>query len=148
VDVGGLPFHVDGAHVYRAWHPQPRTGRGTRDAVLAGTGLRDDALRPGTLGEQRLTEGVVDLVRARVREVLALQPDPRAPALRKPSGERQGCWAAGPGRELPRQILLEGRRVQVLPHTLLQPLERRNQRLRDIAPAEWPEAATGIGEPP
>jgi hypothetical protein len=43
--------------------------------MLAGAGLGDDTLGTEALGKKRLTEGVVDLVRARVREVLALEPD-------------------------------------------------------------------------
>ena len=49
-----------------------------RDAVLAGAGLGDDAALAQPPGEQRLADGVVDLVRAGVVQILALQPDPRA----------------------------------------------------------------------
>jgi hypothetical protein len=49
--------------------------------VLAGAGLGHDAPRAQALGQQRLADGVVDLVRAGVRQVLALEPDLRAPAL-------------------------------------------------------------------
>ncbi len=52
-------------------------GRG-RDAVLAGAGLGDDPPLAEPLGEQRLADGVVDLVRAGVGQVLALEPDARA----------------------------------------------------------------------
>jgi hypothetical protein len=41
--------------------------------VLAGAGLGDDARLAHALGEQRLAERVVDLVRAGVVEVLALE---------------------------------------------------------------------------
>ena len=81
IDVRRLPLHVDGAHVDRAGQADARAGRGGCDAVLAGAGLGDDALRAEALGEQRLADRVVDLVRARVREVFALEPDLGAPAF-------------------------------------------------------------------
>ena len=70
---GVLLAHVDGAG-----QPHER-GRGRRrDAVLAGAGLGDDPGLADPLGEQRLAEHVVDLVRAGVVEVLALEQDPGA----------------------------------------------------------------------
>jgi hypothetical protein len=47
-----------------------------------------------------LTYGVVDLVRAGVREILALQPNLRAPALRQGSGVRKRRGPPDPGLEL------------------------------------------------
>ncbi len=48
-----------------------RTDRGGGNAVLAGARLGDDAPLAQPLGEQRLPHRVVDLVRARVRQLLA-----------------------------------------------------------------------------
>src|SRR5688500_12863308 len=48
-------------------------GRG--DAVLACAGLRDYAFLAHPVGEQYLAQGVVDLVRPGMRQVLALEPD-------------------------------------------------------------------------
>ena len=97
-DVRRLALHVDRAHVHRARQPEARAGRGAGHAVLAGAGLRDDALRAEALREQRLAEGVVDLVRAGVREILALEPHLRAPARREPRGEGERRGAAHPAR--------------------------------------------------
>ena len=73
--VGPLAAHVLGAHVDDALQPEQRArGRG-RDAVLAGAGLGDDARLAHALGQQALAERVVELVRARVHQVLALEPD-------------------------------------------------------------------------
>ena len=81
-DVQRLTPHVLGAHVDVALEAEQRArGRG-RDAVLAGAGLGDDARLAHALGEQRLPERVVDLVRAGVREVLALEKDAHAVATR------------------------------------------------------------------
>ena len=52
------------------------------------------------LGEQRLADGVVDLVRAGVREVLALQPHLGAPARRQARREGERGGSAHPGLEL------------------------------------------------
>ena len=77
-DVQRLPLHVLGAHVDVAVEPEQRADRRRRDAVLAGAGLGDDAPLAHALREERLPERVVDLVRAGVREVLALEEDARA----------------------------------------------------------------------
>ncbi len=73
-----LPPHVFGAHVDDALEAEQRARRGAGDAVLPGAGLGDDARLAHALGEQRLAERVVDLVSAGVRQVFALQEDPRA----------------------------------------------------------------------
>ena len=70
------------ARTRRRWH-----------AVLARAGFGDDALGADAFGEQRLADGVVDLVRAGVREILALQTHLRAPAL----GDL-GTWVSAVGR--------------------------------------------------
>ncbi len=76
-DVQPLPPHVLLAHVDHALHAeQGADGRGG-DAVLAGAGLGDDALLAHPAGEQHLPEAVVDLVRAGVQQVLALQVNAR-----------------------------------------------------------------------
>ena len=74
-DVGRLALHVLGAHVDLARQAEEGARRGRGDAVLAGAGLGDDARLAHLLREQHLAERVVDLVRARVAEVLALEPE-------------------------------------------------------------------------
>ena len=71
-DVGAAP-HVDRTHVHlaREAHDGAR-GRG-RDTVLPGAGLGDDPCLAELLREQHLAERVVDLVSARVTEILALE---------------------------------------------------------------------------
>ncbi len=81
VDVRRLARDVHLTHVHRARQADARAGGRRRDAVLPGPGLGDDALRAERFGEQRLADAVVDLVRARVREVFALEPHLGAPAL-------------------------------------------------------------------
>ena len=75
LDVRRLPPHVLAAHVDDALEPEARAdGRG-RDAVLAGAGLGDDPLLAEPPRDHRLAERVVQLVRAGVQQVLALQVD-------------------------------------------------------------------------
>ena len=81
-DVEGLAAGVLLAHVDDALEAEERGRRGGRDAVLAGARLGDDARLAHAHGEQRLAEDVVDLVRAGVVEVLALEQDPRAAGVR------------------------------------------------------------------
>ena len=72
-DVQRLALHVFGAHVDVTAQPEQRANRRRRNAVLAGAGLRDDPPLAHSLREQALTEGVVDLVRAGMCEILALE---------------------------------------------------------------------------
>ncbi len=89
-DVEALAARVLLAHVDDALHAQQRGDRRGRDAVLAGTGLGDQAALAHALGEQPLAEDVAELVAAGVREVLALEEDACAAAvLRQPLGEVQ-----------------------------------------------------------
>ena len=112
-DVGRLTLDVHRAHVHHAGHAQPRRGGGARDAVLSGAGFGDDALRAQALGEQRLAHRVVDLVGAGVRQVFALQPHLRAPALAQGRRIRQRRGAAHPGLELAIELGLKLGAVQV-----------------------------------
>ena len=105
-DVERLALHVLGAHVDVALEAEQRARGRRRDAVLPGAGFGDDAALAHAHGEQRLAERVVDLVRAGVRQVFALQEDPRAAgrrasaaSLRRPaSAARRSASAAGRAR--------------------------------------------------
>ena len=96
-DVRRLALDVDLAHVDDAGQAEPGGSSGARDAVLTRAGLGDDALGAEPLGKQRLAHRVVDLVRAGVREVLALEPDLGAPALAQRGRKRQRGRTADPG---------------------------------------------------
>jgi hypothetical protein len=49
--------------------------------MLPGAGLRNDALFPHASGQKHLAQAVVDLVRAGMQQVFALQPDAGAAQL-------------------------------------------------------------------
>ena len=63
------------AHVDDASQAEARADGGGGDAVLAGAGLGDDARLAHAPGEQDLADAVVDLVRAGVVELVALEVD-------------------------------------------------------------------------
>ena len=140
-----LAGHVDGTHVHRALETHQRRRRGARDPVLAGAGVRDDALLAHPLGEQCLPDDVVDLVGAGVVEILALEdqahaePAPEVVALgedRRPTGVlrvHRGQLGAERGID---PCLVEGR---------FEFLTRRHERLGHEASAELAEAAGGVG---
>ena len=77
-DIEALPPHVLFAHVDHAFEAEQRADRGGGHAVLSRAGLGDDAALAHAAGEQRLSQAVIDLVRAGVQQVFALEPDARA----------------------------------------------------------------------
>ena len=79
--VQGLAAAVLGAHVDDAFQAEQGGGGGAGHAVLAGAGLGDDAGLAHALGQQGLAQHVVDLVRAGVVEVFALEEDPHSPGV-------------------------------------------------------------------
>src|SRR5581483_10777152 len=104
-----------------------------RDAVLPGARLRDDAPLAEPLCQDGLAEGVVELVRARVEEVLALEVDALAgrESLRERQRRRPACVLAAEPVELggERRIALR------LGPARRELVKRRDQRLGDITAA-------------
>ena len=85
-----LPLDVDRTHIDDAFEAEARAQRRGGDAVHAGAGLGDDALLAHAPRQQDLAEHVVDLVRAGVIELLALEIDFGA-AARKAGGRLSQC---------------------------------------------------------
>jgi hypothetical protein len=105
-DVGLLALDVDLAHEHDAFQPEAGTRRGGGDAVLAGAGLGDDPVLAHAAREQDLAHDVVDLVGARMVELVALEIDlGPAEVLGQPLGEIE--------RRGPADIVLE-ERVELL----------------------------------
>ena len=69
-NVERLAGHVFGAHIDDAFEAEMRGDGGGGDAVLAGSGFRDDARLFHLYREQALADGVVDFVRAGVEQGL------------------------------------------------------------------------------
>ena len=78
VDVQRLADGVLLAHVDHTFQIHQRRSGRRRDAVLSRAGLRDQARFAHLFGEQRLTQHIVDLVRAGVVEVFPLEVNLRA----------------------------------------------------------------------
>jgi hypothetical protein len=110
--------------------------------VLAGTGLGDHALLAHALGEQRLADGVVHLVRAGVVEVFALEVDLRTAQLFRPA---LGMVDRARPSDVMLEVVLElGDEFRVVAVFLIgraQLLERAHQRLGDIDAAVGAEMA-------
>lgn len=88
VHVERLALGVLAAHEHLALHAHERRRRGGGHSVLASARLGDEAGLPHPLCQQRLAQHVVDLVRARMVQVLALQVYLRAAQiLRHAAGE-------------------------------------------------------------
>ena len=77
-DVGGLAFHVFRAHVDGAAHAQARGSGGRGHAVLTRARFGHQGGLAHVFGQQGLAQGVVDLVRAGVEQVFALEPEIKA----------------------------------------------------------------------
>lgn len=72
-DVGGLLGNVHRAHVNLAFQAEEGRRSSQRHAMLPGARFRNDALLAHVLGEKAFTHAVVELVGARMVQVLPLQ---------------------------------------------------------------------------
>ena len=114
----------------------PRSAQAVAVATPCWPGARlgDDPLLAQSLGEQRLAERVVDLVGARVRQVLALQPDVVPELLGKSPRVRDRCRA-------PDEVASERRRARRGTRDRRGAPTRRRRAPR--APGSAPPARTG-----
>jgi hypothetical protein len=86
--VGRLTRDIFRTHVDRAGQVEQRADGGGGHAVLAGAGLGDDAGLAHAPGQQDLADAVVDLVRAGMIQLVALEVDLRAAEMfGQPLGE-------------------------------------------------------------
>src|SRR5205807_7355600 len=145
VDIDRLAGHVVDAHVDLTLEPEFRADGGDGDAVLTRTGLGNDPLLSHPAGQQDLPQGVVDLVRAGVAQVLALEPDLGAAGL---VGEAIGpIDRRRPSAEGPREVLELTRKRLILVGGVergRQLLDGGHQGFRDVLPAVAAKAAALI----
>lgn len=142
-----LALGVDLAHVDGAFEAEEGAGGRGGDAVLAGSGLGDDPGLTHALGEECLAQHVVDLVRARVVQVLALEEDPGAARV---LGEARDLGqGAGPARVVDHELVELGGEggiglgLVVLDGDLV---HGGDERLRDELAAVRAEIALGAGD--
>ena len=153
-DIRLLPLDIDRAHIDDAFEAEARAGGGRRDAMLAGAGLGDDARLAHAPREQDLAEHIVDLVRAGVVQLLALEIDFRAmlgvgglaaQIVGQPLGEIERARTPDIIGE---KIVEFGVKRRVLLRRLVMALEiedQRHQRLGDETSAENAEMPALVG---
>jgi hypothetical protein len=113
--------------------------------VLSGARLRDDSLFSHAAREEHLSHGVVDLVRAGVIEVLSLEPDWRSDVFRKSRRVAQCRWATDVRREHLLQLGDESRVDARGVIRLLEIVDGRYERFRNIPSAEHTESVVLLG---
>ena len=147
VHIRRLALHIIRAHIDDTFQAEAGGNRRARHAVLTRAGFRNHARLAEADGQERLTDGIVNLVRAGVVQILALQPNLRAACLlRQAFGEIQRRRAADIISQLRAElrpksgVILRGTisRFQ-LQHGL-------HQSLGDKLPAEAAKIATGVRE--
>ncbi len=145
-DVRALALDIRLAHEDDALQPElGADGRGG-DAVLAGAGFGDDPGLAHAAGQQDLAEHVVDLVRARVVQLVALEVDLGAAELLGQA--RREIERARPADIVLPEVVHLGPEGRVLlgPGVFRLELEdQRHQRLGDEAAAELAEPAALVG---
>ena len=141
IDVQPLAAHVLRAHVDDALEPEPGADGGGRDAVLARPGLGDDPPLAHPQRQERLADGVVDLVRAGVIQVFPLEHHPRADRLTEAGRLRKRRRAAD---ELGQQSLQLGPEGRVLTGCIVQSgqvVEGGDQGLGNVPATVWSVSA-------
>ena len=133
--VGLLAADVLLAHVDDALEAEQRAGGGGGDAVLAGAGLGDDPRLAHALGEQRLAERVVELVRAGVVEVLALEQIGRPARSLRRRASYSGVGRPAKSRSSSASSARKSAAAQASTHARSSSLERRHQRLGHVLAA-------------
>ena len=147
VHIQFLPLAIHRAHVDDAFQAEHRGDRRGGHAVLARAGFGDDARLAHAPGQQDLADGVVDLVRAGVVQILALEIDFRAAQFAgEPFGKIQRRGPSAKFLEVIRQFALKFRVLLRAEIFRLQLLQRMHQRLRHITSAVRAKMALGVGQ--
>ena len=91
--VGVLTLHIEYSLIHHAWHIHECTYRGCGHTMLSRSRLGYYPLLAHHLGQQYLTNGVIDLMGSRMVEVFALQIYLATVFLAHPLGEIERRWA-------------------------------------------------------
>ena len=147
-DIQRLSLHVLNAHIHQALETEKSAGRGRSYAVLAGAGLGDYPRLSHPLCQQDLTHHVIELVRACVTEIFALQIDPGSS---EHVSEPLGKIERGGAPDVLALIVLELANELVVVFVLIiglgQLVQRRNENLGHIPPSEDSEVAKLVRKP-
>jgi hypothetical protein len=113
--------------------------------MLSCAGLRDHALLAHALGDQSLADRIVDLVRAGVIEVFALEPDLSAASL---LGQSLGVIDRARTSHIVLEFVCElGLELRIVAHAQILAFEfvqRMHERFSDEHAAVGPEVATAV----
>ena len=140
-NIGSLPLHIFRAHVHRAAHAQTGRRHSRGHPVMPCAGLRHQRRLAHILGQQRLSQRIIDLVRPGMQQILPLEPELDAQLLGKTRTERQ---RRGTPRKIAQQVpqlRLKTLRRQDGLHGLFHFQQRRHEQLRHKATAEFAEIA-------
>ena len=144
-DVERLALDIFLAHEDLTLHAEARRHRGGGHAMLSGAGLGDDAPLAHVPRQEDLAHGVVDLMRAGVTEILALEIDRRAAqAAGQSFGEIERCFPADILFEIIGKLAFESAIPAHLRIAALQFDKRRHEGFRHIAPAVGTEMAAPV----
>ena len=147
VDVLHLAPDVFRAHVDHAFHAVARGDGGSSHAVHAGTGLGNYPRLAHAAREQRLADAIVDLVRAGVVQVFALEIDLRAAEMLGPApGVVNGARAANVMLELVLELGDEFGILLIARVGVPELIQRMDQRLGHEHTAIGPEVSAGVGQ--
>ncbi len=145
IDIGALALDVFAAHIDHAFQAIARANRGGGHAVLAGAGFGNHARFAHAFGQHGLAYGVVDLVRAGVVEVFALEVNLRAALLAAHArGMVNGGRAAYKMLEFGMEFGEKFRVMLVFGVSVLELIDRMGQGLRDETAAVNSEMACRI----
>src|SRR5918994_6347811 len=134
-----LAAHVFRAHVHEAVETEARADGRRRDTVLPCSGLGHDARLAETPREERLAERVVDLVRAGVAEILALEVDALVVSEALGAVERRRPADVRPLERL--ELEPKAGVVPDLVPAVFELVESRHERLGDVPSAVRAEVA-------
>ena len=131
VDVRRLALHVGLAHVDHALEAQQRAREGGGGPVLARARLRDDPRLAHLLGQERLADHLVSLVRATVDEVLPLEENAGVALQRQVAALGERGRAAEVVAQQPAVLRHELVVVERVDEGALELVQRRDERLGD-----------------
>ncbi len=146
-DIQRLTLHIHDSHVDDTFESEPCRHCSGRDPVLSGTGLGDDPPLSHSPAKNRLADGVVNLVRAGMQQILAFQinPGPPKPLTKALCKIQRGRTSAIVGQQ-GRKLLSEFRIEAGLLVFALQFIESADQGFRNKSSAVWTEMAMRVGK--
>ncbi|KAI9919403.1 hypothetical protein PsorP6_017522 [Peronosclerospora sorghi] len=141
-DIERLALRIDISHVHDTVETEQGTRRRRGHTMLPRARLGNNARLAQPLGQHGLPQHIVNLVGARVGQVLALEPNLRAlRMLREPTGVVQRCQTANIVPTQVLELLPKARVLRRLHVRVNEVMMRLNERLGDKTATKLPEPA-------